>query len=167
MKTKSVIALIVGLLFIYGCGDNKAATNEKKSADSSSPDKKGEQPTASTNSGDSIVGTWKMSLDAFDKNDNEVLDEEERKNAVANNYVLQLNSDGSCKLQQVFTGRYEVTTENGKQILRVYRKKVEGEEDKDPLPDVYIIKSVGKEEMVLLVVDGGESTTFWIFKRIK
>jgi hypothetical protein len=163
MKCISYLALI---FLIIACG-NSNSDAEGQLANNSSTEKKGEQATASTNPGDGIVGTWKMSLDAFDKNDNEVLDEEERKNAVANNYVLQLNADGTCKLQQVFTGRYEVTTENGKQILRVYRKKVEGEEDKDPLPDVYIIKSVGQEEMVLLVVDGGESTTFWIFKRIK
>lgn len=114
-----------------------------------------------------IVGIWKLNLDCFDHNGNRVLDDDELKKGIPNNYILQLNADGTCKLQQVFSGRYEIKTENGRKMLRVYRKKVEGEEDKDPLPDVYEIKSVKKDELILLVIDAMGPTSFWIFKRVK
>ena len=108
-----------------------------------------------------------MYLDAFDKNDNEVLDEDERKTAITNNYVLQLNANGTCRIQGFYNGTYKVKEEGGKKILEVQRKKIEGEETEDPIPDIYHIKSLTKDEMILLTTEAGFTVTFWIFKRLK
>ena len=48
-------------------------------------------------------------------------------------------------------------------ILYVYRKRVEGEEDKDPVPDVYRIPSMNKDQLVLL--ERESNLTFWVFER--
>jgi hypothetical protein len=66
----------------------------------------------------------------------------------------------------MFTGRYEKKTENGRDMLYVYRKKVEGEEDKDPPPDIFQITSVRKDELVLQIIMSGKPSSFWLFKRI-
>ena len=107
-----------------------------------------------------------MRVEVFDDNSNRVPDEEEIKKAYSNNYMLQLNADGSCKIQQVFTGRYEKKIENGKEMLYVYRKRIEQEEDKDPPPDIFQIISLKKDELVLLIIDAAGSSAFWYFKRI-
>src|SRR5687767_11284643 len=101
---KSLIQLIVVFLFLSSCSNDSTSSDEKQLANNSSTEKKSEQATTSTTSGDGIVGTWKMYLDAFDKNENQILDDEERKNAVPNKYRMQLNADGTCRLQDVFTG---------------------------------------------------------------
>jgi hypothetical protein len=51
-------------------------------------------------------------------------------------------------------------------MLYVYRKKVEGEEDKDPPPDIFQITSVRKDELVLQIIMSGKPSSFWLFKRI-
>ena len=76
-------------------------------------------------------------------------------------------ANGTCRIQNLFNGTYTIKEEGGKKILTVQRKKVEGEEAEDPIPDKYYIKSVTKDELILLLIDGGGTTTFWIFKRIK
>ncbi|HJS54340.1 MAG TPA: hypothetical protein VJ765_07345, partial [Chitinophagaceae bacterium] len=50
---------------------------------------------ASPNNND-LVGTWKLRLEVFDDNSNRIPDEEEMKKGYGNNYLLQLNADGSC-----------------------------------------------------------------------
>lgn len=154
------------LCFLASCGNDKTASAETKVTDNSVPEKESPSPEANE-SGTGIVGTWRMYLDAFDKNENQVLDEEERKNAVSNNYRLKLNADGTCRIQDVFNGTYKVKEENGKKILEVQRKKVEGEETEDPIPDIFHIKSLTKDEMILLTTEAGSTVTFWIFKREK
>jgi len=52
-------------------------------------------------------------------------------------------------------------------MLYVYRKKVEKEEDKDPPPDIFQITSLKKDELVLQIIEAGEPSSFWFFKRIK
>lgn len=113
--------------------------------------------------GDGIVGTWKLKLETSDDNGNKALDEEERKKGFKNNYVFQFKADGSCKIQQIYNGRYEVKTEGGKQMLYVHRARVVGEEEKDPVPDIYRIIILNKTELVLLEQIG--NLTFWIFER--
>ena len=129
------------------------------------PQKQTEVASTETNQppGDGITGYWKLTLEAYDDNGNKVLDEAERKKGIKNRYTFRFNADGSCKIQESFAGRYEVKTEGGKQMLYVYRKRVVGEEDKDPVPDVYRIISLGKTEMVLLENEG--NLTFWVFER--
>lgn len=167
MKLKIITPFIATILLCAGCGNNKAATAETQPAGNISAETATQPSTAAVASGDGIVGTWRMYLDAFDDNSNQVLDEEERKKAIKNNYVLQLNADGTCKIQGMFNGSYTVKEEGGKKMLNVQRKKIQGEEDEDPLPDIYHIKSLKKDEMILLLTEGGRTTTFWIFKRDK
>lgn len=123
------------------------------------------EKTSSPDGQNSLVGTWKLQLDVFDDNQNQVMEEEERKKGFKNNYVLQLKADGSCRLQQTYDGRYEVKTEKGKQMLYVYRKKLEGHETKDPVPDIYEIKSVKGDELILMPLVAGFASDFWIFKK--
>ena len=167
MKPKSMNYIVALILFLAGCGNEKAPTSESQLTGGKSTENS-ETPVPGPDApGNDIVGTWKMYLDAFDKNENQVLDPEERKNAIPNNYRLQLNADGTCKIQGVFNGTYKVKEERGKKILEVQRKRVVGEETEDPIPDVYHIKSLTKEEMILLTTEAGFTVTFWIFKREK
>src|SRR5687767_508417 len=94
------------LLIAAGCGNDKTASAETQVTGSSIKEKESPAPEANE-SGTGIVGTWRMYLDAFDKNENLVLDDDERKNAVANNYRLKLNADGTCRIQDVFSGTYK------------------------------------------------------------
>ena len=64
---------------------------------------------------------------------------------------------------ETFKGRYEIKTENGNKMLYVFRNRVVGEEDKDPVPDVYRIISESKNELVLLENEG--NLTFWVFEK--
>lgn len=154
------------LILLSGCG-NSSSKNEKQIAGNSSTEKKEEQNSIAAPAGEGIVGTWKLGLEVFDDNGNRVPDEEEMKKGYSNNYQLQLNADGTCRIQQVFTGRYEKKIVDGRDMLYVYRKKVEGEEDKDPIPDIYQVTSLKKDELVLQIIDAGGPSSFWFFKRIK
>ena len=165
-QMKLLFSFIIAVLLLTNCGENKDATTTKDLA-SSSAVKSEERAPVSTASGNDIVGTWKLHLDAFDQNENQELEDEERKKGVSNNNMLQFNADGTCRIQNIFNGTYTIKEEGGKKILTVQRKKVEGEETEDPPPDKYHIKSVTKDELILLVVDGAGANTFWIFKRIK
>jgi hypothetical protein len=166
MKLITPIFLIAVIFFFANCTDNKTSATKDQSANSSSTENKTEQ-NSSSGTGNGIVGSWLMYLDAFDKNENKILDDDERKQAVPNKYRMQLNADGTCRLQDVFTGTYTVTEETGIKILKVQRKKIESEETQDPLPDIYHIKSLTKDELILLTTEAGSTVTFWIFKREK
>jgi len=113
---------------------------------------------------DDIVGFWKLKLEAYDDNSNKVLDEAERKKGIKNNYSFRFNADGSCKIVESFKGRYEVKTERDNKMLYVFRNRVEGQEKQDPPPDVYLVTSMSKNELVLLENEG--NLTFWVFERI-
>ena len=167
MKAKCIIFLIAVVSLNTNCGDNKAATNEKQITSNTSAEKKEDKDNTPATSGDGVIGIWKLQKEVFDDNGNGIPDEEELKKAYSNNYMLQLNGDGSCRIQQMFTGRYEKKTENGRDMLYVYRKKVEGEEDKDPLPDIYQITSLKIDELALQIMEAGEPSSFWFFKRLK
>ena len=113
---------------------------------------------------DDITGFWKLKLEAYDNNANKILDDDERKQGIKNNYSFRFNTDGSCKIVEAYKGRYEIKTESSKKMLYVYRNKVEGQEKKDPPPDVYHIISMSKNELVLLEDEG--DLTFWVFEKI-
>lgn len=163
---KSLFSFIIAAFLLANCGEKKDATTKEEIASNATV--KSEDPTPVSASGsNSLVGTWKLRLEVFDDNSNRVPDEEELKKGYANNYMLQLNADGSCRIQQVFTGRYEKKVEDGRDMLYVYRKKVEGEEDKDPIPDIFQITSLKKDELVLQIIDAAGPSSFWFFKRIK
>jgi hypothetical protein len=114
--------------------------------------------------GDDITGFWKLKLEAYDNNGNKILDDDERKQGIKNNYSFRFNTDGSCKIVEAYKGRYEVKTESNKKMLYVYRNKIEGQEKKDPPPDIYHIISMNKNELVLLEDEG--DLTFWVFERL-
>ena len=113
---------------------------------------------------DGITGYWKLKLEAYDDNSNKILDEAERKKGIQNRYLFRFNVDGSCQIQEVYKGRYEVKTESNKKMLYVYRNRIVGEEEKDPPPDVYRIISLNKKELVLLEDLG--NLAFWVFERV-
>ncbi|HEY0680495.1 MAG TPA: lipocalin family protein [Chitinophagaceae bacterium] len=146
---------------LISCSNDQA--QENKVADTPKQSEVASNAAANQTSGDGIVGYWKLTLEAYDDNGNKVLDEAERKKGIKNKYTFRFNADGSCKIQESFPGRYEVKTEGGKKVLYVYRKRVVGEEDQDPVPDVYLITSMNKNEMVLLEKIG--DLTFWVFER--
>jgi hypothetical protein len=148
---------------LIACGNNKAA-QETTVAETKQQPEVAAATTRDQPSGDDIVGNWKLTLEAYDDNSNKILDEAERKKGIKNNYSFRFNADGSCQIQQIFKGRYEVKTEGDKKILYVYRNRVVGEEEKDPPPDVYRIISMNKNELVLLEQEG--NLTFWVFERI-
>ena len=163
---KSLFSLIVAVFLLTNCGEKKDASTNKEIANNS--EVKSQEPAhASAVAGNDLVGTWKLRLEVFDDNSNRIPDEEEMKKGYSNNYMLQLNADGTCRIQQVFTGRYEKKIEDGRDMLYVYRKKIEGEEDKDPIPDIYQITSQKKDELVLQIIDAAGPSSFWFFKRIK
>jgi len=148
----------VFLAFAFGCGSNSTVNTATQNT-------KAETQTTSKveASGDDLVGSWQLSLEAYDDNNNKKLDEEEKKKGIQNRYALRFNADGSCQIMNIYKGRYERKTENGKDILSVYRNRIPQEEEKDPPPDVYQIISLTKTEMTLLETIGDH--VFWVFKR--
>jgi hypothetical protein len=163
---KSIIILVAAIVALSNCGNNKAASTEQPIANITATENKEVQATSSTPSGDDMVGTWKLRLEVYDDNGNRIPDEEEMKKGYSNNYMFQFNADGTCRIQQIFTGRYEKKTEKGRPMLYVYRKRVEKEEEKDPPPDIFQITSIKKDELVLQVITMGDPSSFWFFKRI-
>jgi len=142
---------------------NNSQSNQTNVADTPKQAEVASNTEATQSSGDGIAGYWKLILEAYDDNGNKILDDAERKKGIKNKYTFRFNADGSCRIQENFTGRYEVKTEGGSKVLYVYRKRVVGEEDQDPVPDVYRITSISKNEMVLLEKIG--DLTFWVFER--
>src|SRR6185503_5915002 len=146
---KPAFSFCVAFALLIACSNNKATIENK--IDETKPKAELAANTGSNQTpADDITGQWKLKLEAYDNNENKVLDEDEKKKGIKNNYSFHFNADGSCQIQQMFKGRYEVKTEGNKKMLYVYRKKVEGEEEKDPPPDVYRIISLSKNELVLL-----------------
>jgi len=109
---------------------------------------------------DSIIGSWSLMIQAFDKNSNGKLDEEERKKGNTGRHFYQFNADGSCFIHTLkLKGYYELKTVDGKKRLFTY---IDDEGKKIPENKWYVI-SVSKTEMVLLSQD---KYAFWIYKRV-
>jgi hypothetical protein len=167
MKQYFFYSSLVALLFACNSNNTTAAKDNAESTTATTTASK--EPSGETKSGEGILGDWKLRQEAYDDNHNGTLDAEERSKAIPNHYFYRFNEDGSALINfsasssGAFKGHYEKKAENGKEKLYVYRNKVPGEEDKDPLPDVYTIVSVSAEELVLLESRGNH--TFWIFKR--
>ena len=147
------------LVLLVFCNNNKAVqeTSANGRVEAASNKETDQSP------GNGITGYWNLALEAYDDNGNKILDEAERRKGIKNRYSLRLNSDGSCKIQEVYKGRYEVKTEGDKKMLYVYRARVAGEEDQDPPPDIYRIISASNNEIVLFENEG--NLTFWVFER--
>ena len=162
-RNRTRISLFV--FFIAGCAGNKASSDEKQLTAATVINSEEQKATVPIQD-NGIVGTWKLRLEVFDDNSNRVPDEAEMKKGYGNNYIFQFNADGSCRIQQIYKGRYEKITEDGRPMLKVYRQRIAPEEEKDPPPDIYQITSVKKDELVLLNILMGDPTSFWFFKRI-
>ena len=156
------INFLFASLVLCSCNNNKSA-QENSVAENKPQSEVAANHEVNTASGDGIVGNWKLTLEAYDENGNKILDDEERKKGIKNNYQYRFNADGSCQIQQVFKGRYEVKTEGDKKKLYVYRNRVVGEEDKDPPPDVYHIISLNRNQLLLLEDLG--NLAFWLFEK--
>lgn len=158
---KSILIACVVSALLVACNNN---AEETKVAETSK-----HQPEIASNiqtnqpSGDGITGLWKLKLEAYDDNGNKILDEAERNKGIKNRYMFRFHADGSCQIQEVYKGRYEVKTEGDKKMLYVYRNRIAGQEEKDPPPDVYSIISMTKNELVLLEDLG--NLTFWVFEK--
>lgn len=160
MKLNLIFCIV--LILLIACSDNKAAEETTAPKPEQQPELASNTETTQP-SGDGIVGYWKLTLEAYDDNGNKTLDEEERKKGIKNKYTYRFNADGSCQIQDFYKGRYQEKTENGNKMLYVYRNRIVGEEDKDPVPDVYRITSMTKNQIVLLEQQG--DLTFWVFER--
>jgi hypothetical protein len=165
----NIINTPIGLLVFLciSCADNKTTTHEKQLAGNAVVPNKAEQTADPPSSDGSIVGQWKLILEAYDENENKVLDEEERKKGSRNNYLLQLNANGTCRIQNFYSGTYTIQAEGGQKLLSVQREKGKGEDKQDP-PDLYYIISLMKDELTLLSLSAEiVTTTFWVFDRVK
>lgn len=160
MKSNLIICLAFALLI--AC-KNKSQGTKVTETSQQKPEIAANTQT-SQGSEDGITGTWKLKLEAYDDNSNKVLDEAERKKGFQNRYLFRFNADGSCQIQEIYKGRYEVKTESNKKMLYVYRNRIVGEEEKDPPPDVYSIISLNRNELVLLEDLG--NLAFWVFERV-
>jgi hypothetical protein len=161
MKHQLIVFSACGLLI--ACSNNNAAPETTIAQTKQQPETASSTGTNQP-SGDGIVGVWKLTLECYDDNGNKTPDDAERKKGFKNNYSFRFNTDGSCQIQQVYKGRYEVKTEGDKKMLYVYRNRIVGEEEKDPPPDIYRITSMSKNELVLLEDIGNRA--FWIFERV-
>lgn len=111
-----------------------------------------------------VVGTWNLVLEVPDLNENKIMEEGERQKGFKNKYILELKANGTCRIQKAYNGKYELKKEKGKDMLYVYRERTP-DEKKDPVPDIYEIKSLKQDEMIVLQWVAGFSSNFWIFKK--
>ena len=109
---------------------------------------------------DGIIGSWTLVLQAFDKNSNGKLDDEERKKGNTGRHFYQFNSDGTCLIHTLkLKGHYELKNADGKKRLYTY---IEDGGTSTPENKWYVI-SVSKTELILLSQD---KYAFWIYKRV-
>jgi len=145
--------------------------NNNKSAQAADVAQTGAQPEAlsiaqtNRSSEEGLIGYWKLKLEAYDNNENKILDEAERAKGIQNRYSFRFNTDGSCLIRESFKGHYDVKTKGGNKTLSIYRDRVQGEEKQDPPPDKYRIISLSDNELVLLEQE--ENMTFWVFEKNK
>jgi hypothetical protein len=161
---KFFLLLITTYILLIACSNDKPAQATSVAPTSTRPELLSTTETNQTGD-DGITGYWKLKLEAYDNNENKVLDEAERKKGIQNRYSFRFNADGSCQIRESFKGHYEVKTKGGNQLLSVYRNRVQGQEEQDPPPDVYRIISLSENELVLLEQEG--NLTFWVFERSK
>jgi hypothetical protein len=153
-------------LVLIDCNNSSAEKNESriKLKKATISEEKTDMPQS-----DGIVGDWKLVLEAYDGNGNHLLDEAERKKAIANHYFYRFSTDGSCiispfannQLKSGFKGKYQVADKNGKKIITTYWDEADQKGKKEAQ---YTIISVNKDELVFLETTGNH--TFWIFKRV-
>ena len=107
-----------------------------------------------------LIGAWQLTMMITDKNANNRLEDEERKDPIlgAEDYI-KLNADGSCEFYTLkVKGRYEIkTSSSGYQTVVLFDK------DKNTSSRGRIY-SVTKDELILL--DHSSGSTFKVYKRL-
>lgn len=173
MKQTCMIFLIPVIFFFANCGDNQAATNEKRLDNVAAPTT-GNPASGTTTSYDGIVGTWKLTMEAFDDNFNKKLDDEERKSGMKNStpqalhdFKMQFNANGTCKKGRD-NGTYKLTEDGDKKILTISLEAFKGLNGQQ-IPasqHKYYIKSMTSTELLLLAEVSGVTVIFWLFKKV-
>ena len=164
MKITFMILLIPVIIAFISHGNNLTAISKKQFL--------APIPTIIDNS---IVGTWKLTMEAYDENFNKTLDDEERKMGMKNStpqalhdYQMQFNANGTCKIERLYNGTYKLNEESDKKILTVNLEATEGA-NKKQLPasrHKYHIISMSSSELLLLAEVSGVTYTFWLFKKL-
>ena len=155
---KTLITFFIPVIFLFINGTNQSNLYKKQSIN----------PT------DNIVGTWKLTMEAYDDNNNMKLDDDERKSGVKNStpqalrdYKMQFNSNGTCKVEGRYNGTYKLTEEGDKKILTLQMDAYVGMGGKH-IPATrhkYYIQSITSSELLLLAEVSGVTYTFWLFKK--
>ena len=158
---KSNLIVCVAWALLVACNNNAQETKVVETPKQQTEIASNTQTSQASEDG--ITGYWKLNLETFDDNSDKILDEAERKKGFQKRYSFRFNADGSCLVEEVYNGRYEVKTEGDKKMLYVYRSWIIGEEAKDPPPEVFRIISISKNELVLLENMG--NLIFWAFER--
>jgi len=151
--------LVIALLFLGGCSDNKATNTENKIAVNTS-EKKTEETSRPETQQTGLVGEWKLIKIFNDTNGNNKLDEDEKKYPITNSDdYMKLNADGSCLFFAVkVKGRYELNKNSiGTETLNIYDK----DNTKYNKGRIY---SVSATELILNTRFSGSA--FWIYKRL-
>lgn len=158
---RSNLVFCIAWILLVACNNN---AQETKVAETQQPQTEIASNAQTSQASDGITGYWKLKLETYDDNNDKILDEAERKKGFRNSYSFRFNADGSCQVQEVYKGRYDVKTEDDNKKLSVYRNRIIDQEVKDPPPDKYLIISISKDELVLLEDMG--NLVFWVFERI-
>ena len=171
-QTSSIV--FPALIFFLTYGDNLPAAHGEQLVNESPAPIARSAAFARSTSDDGIVGTWKLTMEAYDDNNNNKLDDEEQKMGMKNsspqalrNYQMQFNANGTCKIERRYNGTYKLTKEGDKKLLTVQLEPHEGVNKKQIPASThrYHIKSITSSELLLLAEVSGVTYTFWLFKR--
>ena len=149
MKKFLPVLLLSAFLFTTSCGNN--------SSNNATPDSNNKTRIASESSS-GIVGEWEQVHTVYDKNGNNLLDEDEKKapsSTKIGDYYFRFDANGNCLFSEMkFEGSYEVKDEKGKQTLFIQAGD----------PRKFRILSLNENEMVLMPT--GAPGTFFVYRRI-
>src|SRR3954464_12292625 len=104
--------LFFGFIVFLTCSNSNAEKNQSKTmAETTTAEAETKESSNTMLDSNDIVGEWTLTLEAYDLNDNHILDESERKKGVANKYYYRFNSNGSCLIHSLhIKGHYEIKT---------------------------------------------------------
>jgi hypothetical protein len=149
---KELWALLLSFpVFLISCGNKSNHTKETLERDQTNPAPDPRQQAID------LVGEWEQTYTVFDKNADDLLNNEERSRPSPNkigDYYLRFNNDGTCTYSDMeFEVTYEVKMEKGTRTLFVYGTD----------PRRLRIMSLSKSEMVLM--PSGAPGTFLVYRK--
>src|SRR5215213_3341693 len=109
---KIYLLIITTYTILIACSNDKPAQTTSVPQTSVHPEVLSTMETNQTGH-KGITGYWKLKLEAYDNNENKILDEAERKKGIQNRYSFRFNADGGCQIRESFKGHYEVKTKGG------------------------------------------------------